>query len=52
MALFGLGLLSYPFLGLLHGPDADWPVAWLYLFGVWGALIALAWAIAQAPGGD
>lgn len=52
LALFGLGLFSYPLLGLLRGPDTDWPAAWLYLFGVWGLLIVFACAIAQAPGGD
>jgi hypothetical protein len=50
LGLFGIPLLTYPLLGL---PGGDWhgiPAAYLYLFGVWAGLIALAAAVAERRG--
>jgi hypothetical protein len=50
LSLFGIPLLTYPLLGL---PAGDWggvPAAYLYLFGVWAGLIALAAIVAERRG--
>lgn len=47
LALLGLPFLSYPLLTLPEGDTAGVPNAFLYLFGVWGALIGLAAWVAE-----
>ena len=42
LGLLGSALLTYPVLGLPAGDVAGIPAAYLYVFGVWAALIALA----------
>lgn len=42
LGLLGSALLSFPVLGLPLGELGGIPVAYLYVFGVWAALIALA----------
>ena len=49
LALLGIPLLSFPILGLPQGELAGFPAIFLYLFGVWAALIALAARIAERP---
>ncbi|MDD2885923.1 MAG: hypothetical protein PHT48_12885 [Dechloromonas sp.] len=50
LGLLGIPLLSYPVLGL---PQGDWlglPAIFVYLFGVWGGLIAGAAWLAERQG--
>jgi len=50
LGLFGLPLLTFPLLGL---PAGDWfglPAGYVYLFGVWAGLIALAARVAERQG--
>lgn len=50
LGLFGVPLLTYPLLSL---PTGDWggmPAAYLYLFGVWAGLIALAAWVTERRG--
>ena len=42
LGLLGSALLSFPVLGLPLGEIGGIPAAYLYVFGVWAALIALA----------
>ena len=47
LSLLGIPLLTYPILSL---PGGDWngiPASFLYLFGVWALLIALAAGVAE-----
>jgi hypothetical protein len=50
ISLLGLPLLTYPVLGLPTGSFADIPAAFVYLFGVWAALIILAAWVAERRG--
>lgn len=50
LGLLGLPLLSYPLLGLPNGQWAGIPAIYLYLFGVWAGLIALAASVAERKG--
>ncbi|HJV92419.1 MAG: hypothetical protein ACM3SV_11190 [Betaproteobacteria bacterium] len=47
LGLVGLALLTFPLLSLPGGTVAGIPAAFLYLFGIWGLLIALAAALAE-----
>ncbi len=47
IALLGLPLLTFPMLGLVGGWLAGVPGGFLYLFGVWAVLIALAALVAE-----
>lgn len=47
LALFGGLLLSYPLLALPDGNIGGVPIVFLYLFGVWAGLIALAAWVAE-----
>jgi hypothetical protein len=47
LALFGIPLLTYPLLSLPGGSLGGIPAGYLYLFGVWAGLIALAAWIAE-----
>ncbi len=47
LGLLGLALLTFPLLSLPGGTIAGIPGAFLYLFGVWAALIALAAVLAE-----
>ncbi|HZX32701.1 MAG TPA: hypothetical protein VFF03_15225 [Rhodocyclaceae bacterium] len=49
LALFGIPLLTYPLLALPEGRTGGVPNVFLYLFGVWGVLIALAAWVAETP---
>jgi hypothetical protein len=49
LALLGIPLLTFPVLGLPQGEIAGIPAVFLYLFGVWAALIAFAARIAERP---
>ena len=42
LGLLGSALLTYPVLGLPAGDVAGIPAAYLYVFGIWAALIVLA----------
>ncbi|MBP5986941.1 MAG: hypothetical protein KA538_07125 [Azonexus sp.] len=42
LGLFGVPLLTYPLLSLPGGELGGIPATYLYLFGVWAGLIALA----------
>ena len=47
LGLLGIPLLTFPLVGL---PGGDWngvPMAYLYLFGVWSALVLLAARVAE-----
>jgi hypothetical protein len=50
LGLFGLPLLTYPILSLPGGEWGGLPAAFLYLFGVWALLIALAAGVAERRG--
>ncbi|WP_153130940.1 hypothetical protein [Dechloromonas hortensis] len=50
LGLLGLPLLTYPLLGLPSGSWAGIPAGYLYLFGVWAGLIALAAWVAERKG--
>jgi hypothetical protein len=47
LGLLGIPLLSFPLLSLPQGEWAGLPAPYLYLFGVWALLVALAAAIAE-----
>jgi hypothetical protein len=47
LGLLGIPLLTYPVLSLPAGDVAGIPVGYLYLFGVWTALILLAAVVAE-----
>ena len=47
ISLLGLALLTYPMLGLPAGMPLGIPAGFLYLFGVWAGLIALAAWVAE-----
>ena len=42
LGLLGIPLLTYPILGLPGGALDGIPATYLYLFGVWAGLIAMA----------
>jgi hypothetical protein len=50
IGLFGVPLLTYPLLSLPSGSLAGIPASYLYLFGVWAGLIALAAWVAERRG--
>lgn len=50
LGLLGIPLLSYPLLGLAGGSWGAIPAAYLYLFGVWLGLIALAAIVTEGRG--
>ena len=50
LGLFGVPLLTYPLLSLPDGSLAGIPATYLYLFGVWGGLIALAAGATEGRG--
>ena len=50
LGLLGIPLLTYPLLSLPTGEIAGIPASYLYLFGVWTLLIALAAAVAERRG--
>jgi len=47
LGLLGVPLLTYPLLGLAGGEWAGIPAAYLYLFGVWLGLIAMAAVVTE-----
>lgn len=47
LALLGMPLLNYPLLALPEGYAWGMPNVFLYLFGVWGGIIALAAWVAE-----
>ena len=47
LGLLGLPLLTYPLVALPEGEAGGVPLLVLYLFGVWGGLIALAAWVAE-----
>lgn len=47
LALLGMPLLNYPLLALPEGYVGGMPNVFLYLFGVWGGIIALAAWVAE-----
>jgi len=50
LALLGIPLLTYPILSLPSGSLGGLPAGYLYLFGVWAGLIALAALVAERRG--
>lgn len=50
LGLLAAVLLTYPLLGLATGEAGGWPVIVLYLFGVWGGVIAVAALLAERRG--
>ena len=50
IGLLGIPLLTFPMLSLPSGELAGIPASYLYLFGVWTLLIALAAVIAERRG--
>jgi hypothetical protein len=50
LGLLGVPLLTYPLLSLPTGGWAGIPATYLYLFGVWAGLIALAAWVAERRG--
>ncbi|UCV17985.1 hypothetical protein [Ferribacterium limneticum] len=50
LGLLGVPLLTYPLLNLPGGEVGDIPATYLYLFGVWAGLIALAAWVAEKRG--
>jgi len=47
LGLLGLPLLTYPILSLPSGQWLGLPAPYIYLFGTWGSLIALAAWVTQ-----
>ena len=47
LALLGMPLLTYPLLSLPGGSLFGMPASYLYIFGVWAGLIALAAWVAE-----
>jgi len=50
LALLGVPLLTYPLLSLPGGTWLGMPASYLYVFGVWAGLIALAAWVAERQG--
>ncbi len=50
LALLGVPLLTYPLLSLPGGSLLGMPAGYLYIFGVWAGLIALAAWVAERSG--
>ena len=50
LGLLGIPLLTYPLLGLPSGSWNGIPAGFLYLFGAWIMLIALAAGVAERRG--
>jgi hypothetical protein len=50
LGLLGVPLLTYPLLSLPAGDLGGIPATYLYLFGVWAGLIALAAWVAERRG--
>jgi hypothetical protein len=50
LSLLGVPLLTYPLLSLPSGTWGGIPATYLYLFGVWAGLIALAAWVAERRG--
>ncbi|MBS1159338.1 MAG: hypothetical protein H6R15_1757 [Proteobacteria bacterium] len=50
LGLLGVPLLTYPLLGLPSGSWGGLPAGYVYLFGVWVGLIALAAVVAEGGG--
>lgn len=50
LGLLGVPLLTYPLLSLPGGYLAGIPATYLYLFGVWAGLIAMAAWVAERRG--
>ena len=50
LSLLGVPLLTYPLLSLPSGTWGGIPATYLYLFGVWVGLIALAAWVAERRG--
>ena len=50
LGLLGLLLFSYPLLGLPQGSWGGLPAGYIYLFGLWAGLIALAALVAERGG--
>jgi hypothetical protein len=50
LGLLGIPLFSYPLLGLPQGEWLGMPAIFIYLFGVWAGLIAIAAWLAERPG--
>jgi len=50
LALLGVPLLTYPLLSLPAGSLFGMPAGYLYIFGVWTGLIALAAWVAERSG--
>lgn len=50
LGLLGIPLFTYPLLGLPEGSLGGIPAIWLYLFGIWAALIGLAAWVAERRG--
>lgn len=50
LGLLGVPLLTYPLIALPDGSLAGIPGTYLYLFGVWGGLIAVAALVAERKG--
>jgi len=50
LALLGVPLLTYPLLSLPGGSLFGMPASYLYIFGVWAGLIALAAWVAERQG--
>ena len=50
LALLGVPLLTYPLLSLPEGSLFGMPASYLYIFGVWAGLIALAAWVAERQG--
>ncbi len=50
LGLLGIPLFSYPLLRLPQGEWLGMPAIFIYLFGVWAGLIAIAAWLAERPG--
>ena len=50
LGLLGAVLFNFPFLGLPSGSIAGLPGTFVYLFGAWAALIAVAALLAEKRG--
>lgn len=50
LALVALPMLTFPVLGIPEGQLFGFPASFVYLFGVWGGLIALAARVAERRG--
>ena len=50
LGLLGIPLLTYPLIALPDGNLAGLPASYLYLFGVWAGLIAMAALVAERQG--